>query len=42
MISSLIFRKEIVKRNVSSEVAVDELVSLLKEHGAWVDAPVMT
>jgi (E)-4-hydroxy-3-methylbut-2-enyl-diphosphate synthase len=29
--------KEIVKRNVDSEVAVDELINLLKEHGAWVD-----
>ena len=29
--------KEIVKRNVDSEVAVDELIQLLKEHGAWVD-----
>jgi (E)-4-hydroxy-3-methylbut-2-enyl-diphosphate synthase len=30
--------KEIVKRNIDSEVAVDELVNLLKEHGAWVEA----
>lgn len=29
--------KEIVKRNVNSEVAVDELIVLLKESGAWVD-----
>lgn len=29
--------KEIVKRNVDSEVAVDELINLLKENGAWVD-----
>lgn len=29
--------KEIVKRNVDSEVAVDELIQLLKEHGAWAD-----
>jgi (E)-4-hydroxy-3-methylbut-2-enyl-diphosphate synthase len=29
--------KEVVKRNVNSEVAVDELISLLKENGAWVD-----
>ncbi len=29
--------KEIVKRNVESEVAVDELINLLKEHGAWVE-----
>ena len=29
--------KEVVKRNIDSEVAVDELVNLLKEHGAWVE-----
>jgi (E)-4-hydroxy-3-methylbut-2-enyl-diphosphate synthase len=29
--------KEIVKRNVNSEVAVDELVKLLKENNAWVE-----
>jgi len=29
--------KEVVKRNVNSEVAVDELIDLLKENGAWVD-----
>jgi (E)-4-hydroxy-3-methylbut-2-enyl-diphosphate synthase len=29
--------KEVVKRNIDSEVAVDELINLLKEHGAWVD-----
>jgi (E)-4-hydroxy-3-methylbut-2-enyl-diphosphate synthase len=29
--------KEIVKRNVDSEVAVDELISLLKENEAWVE-----
>jgi (E)-4-hydroxy-3-methylbut-2-enyl-diphosphate synthase len=29
--------KEIVKRNVDSEVAVDELVNLLKENEAWVE-----
>jgi (E)-4-hydroxy-3-methylbut-2-enyl-diphosphate synthase len=29
--------KEIVKRNVNSEVAVDELISLLKEYEAWVE-----
>ncbi|MEO8569272.1 MAG: (E)-4-hydroxy-3-methylbut-2-enyl-diphosphate synthase, partial [Ginsengibacter sp.] len=28
--------KEVVKRNVASEVAVDELVNLLKESDAWV------
>jgi (E)-4-hydroxy-3-methylbut-2-enyl-diphosphate synthase len=29
--------KEVVKRNVSSEVAVDELIVLLKENGAWLE-----
>jgi (E)-4-hydroxy-3-methylbut-2-enyl-diphosphate synthase len=31
--------KEIVKRNVDSAVAVEELVNLLKEHGAWLEKP---
>ncbi|MEO8770440.1 MAG: (E)-4-hydroxy-3-methylbut-2-enyl-diphosphate synthase [Ferruginibacter sp.] len=31
--------KEIVKRNVNSDVAVDELINLLKESDAWVDTP---
>ncbi len=31
--------KEVVKRNVASEVAVEELINLLKEHGAWVEQP---
>ncbi len=29
--------KDIVKRNIDSEVAVDELINLLKEHDAWVE-----
>jgi (E)-4-hydroxy-3-methylbut-2-enyl-diphosphate synthase len=29
--------KEVVKRNVNSEVAVDELIGLLKENEAWVE-----
>lgn len=29
--------KEIVKRNVNSEVAVDELINLLKESNVWVE-----
>lgn len=29
--------KEIVKRNVNSEVAVDELINLLRENEAWVE-----
>lgn len=32
--------KEVVKRNVPSEVAVDELINLLKENDAWVEKPV--
>ena len=32
--------KEVVKRNVSSDVAVDELILLLKESDAWVDKPI--
>jgi (E)-4-hydroxy-3-methylbut-2-enyl-diphosphate synthase len=31
--------KEVVKKNIDSEVAVDELINLLKENDAWVDAP---
>jgi (E)-4-hydroxy-3-methylbut-2-enyl-diphosphate synthase len=29
--------REVVKRNVPSEVAVEELIGLLKEHGAWIE-----
>jgi (E)-4-hydroxy-3-methylbut-2-enyl-diphosphate synthase len=29
--------KDVVKRNIDSEVAVDELINLLKEHNAWVE-----
>lgn len=32
--------KEVVKRNVPSEVAVDELIGLLKENEAWVEKAV--
>ena len=31
--------KEIVKRNIDSAIAVDELINLLKESEAWVDTP---
>jgi (E)-4-hydroxy-3-methylbut-2-enyl-diphosphate synthase len=34
--------KEVVKRNVPSEVAVEELINLLKENGAWVETPVLS
>ena len=30
--------KEVVKRNIESEVAVEELVNLLKDSGAWIEA----
>lgn len=33
--------KEIVKRNVPSEVAVQELINLLKENDAWVEPAVL-
>lgn len=29
--------KEVVKRNVNSEIAVEELINLLKENNVWVD-----
>jgi len=29
--------KEVMKRNIDSTIAVDELIQLLKEHNAWVD-----
>jgi (E)-4-hydroxy-3-methylbut-2-enyl-diphosphate synthase len=31
--------KEVVKRNVPSDIAVQELIGLLKENDAWVDMP---
>jgi len=31
--------KDIMKRNIDSAIAVDELIQLLKEHNAWVDPP---
>ncbi|RYY97261.1 MAG: 1-hydroxy-2-methyl-2-(E)-butenyl 4-diphosphate synthase, partial [Chitinophagaceae bacterium] len=33
--------KEVVKRNVPSEVAVEELIGLLKSAGAWVEPAVL-
>jgi (E)-4-hydroxy-3-methylbut-2-enyl-diphosphate synthase len=30
--------KEVIKKNLSSEIAVDELINLIKENGDWVDA----
>ncbi len=29
--------QEVVKRNIASEVAVDELINLLKENEVWAD-----
>lgn len=34
---SLYKGKEVVKKNVTSETAVDELIALIKENGDWVD-----
>ncbi|MDI9320644.1 MAG: (E)-4-hydroxy-3-methylbut-2-enyl-diphosphate synthase [Phycisphaerales bacterium] len=34
---SLYKNKDIVKKNVPSEIAVDELIQLLKDNGAWVE-----
>ena len=31
--------KEVVKRNIDSAIAVDELINLLKESDAWVSPP---
>ncbi|MFC4262556.1 (E)-4-hydroxy-3-methylbut-2-enyl-diphosphate synthase [Ferruginibacter yonginensis] len=30
--------KEVVKKNIPSEIAVDELINLLKENNVWIDA----
>jgi (E)-4-hydroxy-3-methylbut-2-enyl-diphosphate synthase len=29
--------KEVVRKNVPTEQAVDELISLIKEHGDWLE-----
>ena len=29
--------KEVVKKNIPSEVAVDELINLLKENDVWIE-----
>jgi (E)-4-hydroxy-3-methylbut-2-enyl-diphosphate synthase len=31
--------KEVVKKNIDSTIAVDELINLIKENDVWVDAP---
>ena len=35
---SLYKGQEIVKKNIPSELAVNELISLIKEHGSWVES----
>ena len=34
--------KEIVKRNVPSDIAVEELINLLKENDVWIEQEVFT
>ena len=29
--------KEVIKKNIPSEIAVDELINLIKENGDWVE-----
>ncbi|MCH9823317.1 (E)-4-hydroxy-3-methylbut-2-enyl-diphosphate synthase [Salibacteraceae bacterium] len=36
---SLYKEKEVIKRNVPEAQAVDDLISLIQEHGDWVDQP---
>jgi (E)-4-hydroxy-3-methylbut-2-enyl-diphosphate synthase len=36
---SLYKGREVVKKNITSETAVDELIELIKEHGDWVERP---
>jgi (E)-4-hydroxy-3-methylbut-2-enyl-diphosphate synthase len=31
--------REVVKKNIPAEIAVEELINLLKEHDAWVEKP---
>lgn len=38
---SLYKGKEVVKKNVAAEEAVNELINLIKENGDWVDKPVL-
>jgi len=35
----LYYGKEVVRKNIASETAVDELVDLIKEYGMWQDLP---
>jgi (E)-4-hydroxy-3-methylbut-2-enyl-diphosphate synthase len=36
---SLYKEKEVVKRNVSENQAVEDLIALIQEHGDWIDLP---
>ncbi|TRX71029.1 (E)-4-hydroxy-3-methylbut-2-enyl-diphosphate synthase [Carboxylicivirga sp. M1479] len=36
---SLFKKRELIRRNLPREEAVEELIKLIKEHGDWVDAP---
>ena len=36
---SLYKGKEVIKKNVTSETAVDELIGLIREHGDWIEKP---
>lgn len=38
---SLYKGKEVIKKNVPTEKAVDELINLIKENGDWVEKPVL-
>lgn len=38
---SLYKGKEVIKKNVPAEKAVDELINLIKENGDWVEKPVL-
>jgi (E)-4-hydroxy-3-methylbut-2-enyl-diphosphate synthase len=33
--------KEIVKRGVDRAIAVEQLINLIKEHGAWIEPPIL-
>ena len=34
---SLYKQKEVVKKNIPTDEAINELISLIKEHGDWID-----
>jgi (E)-4-hydroxy-3-methylbut-2-enyl-diphosphate synthase len=36
---SLFKKRELIRRNLSKEEAVDELINLIKEHGDWIEPP---